>query len=334
MSKTTAAPKTAEQRREEMEALHECLAEQVATLRTSAGWAAYLAAARSFHHYSINNLLLIMAQRPDATAVAGYRAWRGKGRQVRKGEKSIAILAPALVPVRAAKKDDDDASGPQPAGEQAGATRRDASGRLMRRVFVPARVFDISQTDPIGGAPQMPSVARDLDAADEVDLYERTAAHFARQSITLRRAVIPGTANGFCRKIPPAARPTAPEAAWVVEVVIDSRRTGADAARTAVHEACHIAAGHLEGAGGDYVAHRGRYEVEAESAAFIVAALAGLDTSAVSTGYVAGWMETAKEADLKATAATALTTARTLAAALGLAEDEHAERAEGEKAAA
>ena len=309
MGKFTPTP---EARREEMAALHARLESQVEALRSSQGWAAYVRAASSFHRYSLNNLLLIMAQAPEATQVAGYRAWQERGRQVRRGEKSITIYGCRMV----AAKDTDGGE-----GGDAGPVSTDERGRAVRRVFFPTRVFDVAQTDPIVGAEQVDDVVRDLDAGDEVALFERVAAHFARQAIALRRAVVPGRANGFCRKVPPAGAPTAPESAWVVEVVVDSRRTGADAARTAVHEACHIAAGHLEGAGSDYVAHRGRYEVEAESAAFIVAALAGLDTSAVSTGYVAGWMESAKEATLRATAATALTTARTLATALGLVDE-------------
>ena len=42
--------------------------------------------------YSINNVMLILAQHPTATHVMGYRAWQKEGRQVRKGEKAIWIL--------------------------------------------------------------------------------------------------------------------------------------------------------------------------------------------------------------------------------------------------
>src|SRR3712207_5497160 len=47
-----------------------------------------------FHRYSFNNQLLIFLQRPDATLVAGFRRWQELGRQVRKGERGISILAP------------------------------------------------------------------------------------------------------------------------------------------------------------------------------------------------------------------------------------------------
>ena len=56
----------------------------------------YLSVAAKFHHYSANNCLLILMQRPESTRVAGYRKWQQLGRQVRKGEKGVKILAPDL----------------------------------------------------------------------------------------------------------------------------------------------------------------------------------------------------------------------------------------------
>ena len=61
---------------------------------TSAGYQAYLRTMAKFHHYSFANSLLIYAQKPVATRVAGYRAWQSLGRQVRKGETGIKIFVP------------------------------------------------------------------------------------------------------------------------------------------------------------------------------------------------------------------------------------------------
>jgi len=55
----------------------------------------YLTTLSHFYTYSTHNCALIAMQRPDATRVAGYRAWQGMGRQVKKGAKGIAILCPA-----------------------------------------------------------------------------------------------------------------------------------------------------------------------------------------------------------------------------------------------
>src|ERR1700733_12877097 len=49
-----------------------------------------------FHRYSWHNVSLIASQRPTATRVAGFQAWRTMGRFVRRGEKGIAILAPIV----------------------------------------------------------------------------------------------------------------------------------------------------------------------------------------------------------------------------------------------
>jgi antirestriction protein ArdC len=56
----------------------------------------YLKTLSKFHHYSVSNTILIAMQRPDATLVAGYSAWKNNfGRQVKKGEQGIKIIAPA-----------------------------------------------------------------------------------------------------------------------------------------------------------------------------------------------------------------------------------------------
>jgi hypothetical protein len=60
-----------------------------------------------FHIYSFNNTILAWIQRPDFSLLAGYKAWKGRGRQVKKGERAIRILAPM---VKKIKDDDGDES--------------------------------------------------------------------------------------------------------------------------------------------------------------------------------------------------------------------------------
>ena len=59
--------------------LLERLKAQVATLTTEDRWRRYLAVQSTFHGYSFRNTLLIMVQRPDATRVAGFHAWKALG---------------------------------------------------------------------------------------------------------------------------------------------------------------------------------------------------------------------------------------------------------------
>lgn len=56
----------------------------------------YLVAMGKFHRYSASNILLIAAQRPQATHVAGYQTWRKLHRQVTRGAKGIVIFAPLV----------------------------------------------------------------------------------------------------------------------------------------------------------------------------------------------------------------------------------------------
>ena len=67
------------------------------------------------------------------------------------------------------------------------------------------------------------------------------------------------------------------------------------AAKTMLHEATHV------------LLHS-----EAESTAYLAAAILGLDTAAYSTGYVAGWAATSDDDLLITTASTVMNTARLL----------------------
>lgn len=127
----------------------EQLDQQVSAIQDSDTFRQYLTAQAKFHNYSFGNVLLILAQKPDATRVAGFRAWQSMDRVVKKGEKSIGILAPLIRKVEDPK-----------------------SGEEEKRVFGfrRASVFDYSQTDgkPL---PEVPVPVLDSEAGGE--LYQR-----------------------------------------------------------------------------------------------------------------------------------------------------------------
>src|SRR4051794_19310660 len=106
----------------------------VEALRSSAGWQSWLAARRHFHCYSLANQLLIGMQRPEATRVAGFRAWLKLGYCVRKGERALRIW----VPIPPSKK----------SLEQWKADGEDAAARPRTR-FKLGPVFDRSQVEPL-----------------------------------------------------------------------------------------------------------------------------------------------------------------------------------------
>jgi DNA primase catalytic core len=64
-------------------------------VRAAEDWARCLRAAARLRNESWANVLLIAVQRPNATTVRGYEAWRAAGRQVNRGENAIEIFSQA-----------------------------------------------------------------------------------------------------------------------------------------------------------------------------------------------------------------------------------------------
>ena len=64
------------------------LEEGLKELFESEKYKTYLSTMSKFHNYSFNNTLLIAMQKPEATLVAGYKAWQKNfERHVNKGER-------------------------------------------------------------------------------------------------------------------------------------------------------------------------------------------------------------------------------------------------------
>ena len=250
--------------------LHEQITEGVAALVSSEAWRAMLDTAARFHTYSLGNLLLIALQAPTATRVAGFRTWQSLGRQVRKGERGIAILAPCTY---RPKRAEDEATPGQGSGDEGsgGAEAPSAPARRQLRGFRRAYVFDIAQTD---GEP-LPEVAPALLTGEApAGLWDGLAAQVAGHGYTLERGTSRG-ANGFTD---PATRTVR------VRADVDD----AQAVKTLAHELAHIECGHVEDLP-TYATCRDRCEVEAESVAYVVTAAARMDTAGYSFAYVAGW---------------------------------------------
>lgn len=258
MSRTVT--RSAEERQTEAEALHASIVEQVQQLTHSGQRRAFLKFAGSFHNYSLNNLLLILAQDPDATMVAGYRQWQAKGRQVRKGEKAIRIFG------YWEKK---------PAPEDIHET--DEKDARVVRYFPVLSVFDIAQTEPAEGSDShVERPTQHLTGKDDHGVLAPLTTYLETHGWTVNRHAL-ATARGY----------TDPESH---RVVLAENLTIEHAAKTLIHETAHIELHHIDDLN-EYLAHRGRMEVEAESVAYIVAGLSGFDTSADSVGYIAGWAE-------------------------------------------
>ena len=242
---------------------HDRLTEAVEALVSGVDWQNFLTMAAKLRTYSANNVLLILGQAPRATQVAGYRTWQALGRQVRAGEKGIAILAPCRY--RTSADDDSDHSGAgddQPQG---------ATSRMVVRGFRVVHVFDISQTD--GDTLAQPARPELLQGEAPPGLWDALAAQIAAEGYTVERGDC-GAANGRTNFDTRSVR---------VRADIDD----AQAAKTLTHELLTA----LLHDGSEYATGcRGRAEVEAESVAYLVCDRAGLATDSYSfVIYVAGW---------------------------------------------
>lgn len=269
--------------------LHEQLTAAVDDLAHSDAWRRMLRVASRLPTYSPSNVLLITVQRPEATRVAGFRAWKSLGRHVVKGEKGIAILAPCLY--RASDTGEGEVK--RATSGEVPVTAQEAAQRQLRGFRV-VHVFDVGQTD---GEP-LPAVAPDLLVGSAPHgLWERLAGLVEADGFVVERGDCRG-ANGHTRFDDRVVR---------VRDDIDP----AQAVKTLAHELGHVRADH-EGRFTDTYHRsldcRGVAEIEAESIAYLVTTAAGLDSGGYSVPYVAGWSG-GDPALLRATASRVLTTA-------------------------
>ena len=227
------------------------LSDGVARLVTGERWARYLIFQSRFHAYSANNTMLLLLQNPYATRVAGYRAWQALDRQVRAGETALRILAP----VRYRRED-------APDGERASEVR---GFRLVS-------VFDVSQTE----GPDLPGVVSRLEGLAPAGVFDAlvSVAHGLGFRVE-RPATLESGANGDTS-----------HAEGCIRVV--ASHAEAQQVKTLAHEIAHALL-HDPTVTTTRELTRGLRELEAESAAYVICAALGMDTSDYSFGYVAGW---------------------------------------------
>jgi hypothetical protein len=72
------------------------LCSETDAVKQSETYRAWLRTLARFYSYSFNNWLLIYAQRPEASRVAGFQTWKSLGRSVKRGEEGLLILARML----------------------------------------------------------------------------------------------------------------------------------------------------------------------------------------------------------------------------------------------
>lgn len=269
-------------RKQQMKEITERLEQGVKDIFTSEMYTTYLRTMAKFHNYSFNNTLLIVMQRPDATLVAGFNAWKNKfNRYVKKGEKGIQIIAPAPIKeVEEREKIDKDTG--------LAVLNENGEPEMERVEYVVPRfrlttVFDISQTD---GKP-IPSLEVNELTASVKDYALLTAAIEQVSPVPMRFDEIKGDAKGYYSDADK-------------EICIQVGMGESQTIKTMIHEVAHAMLHNS-----DLMKQRGEEkdrltkETEAESIAFTVCSALGIDTSDYSFPYVASWASGKEMKELK-----------------------------------
>ncbi len=161
--------------REKLKEITDSIENGIRDVFTSGKYQQYLQTMSRFHRYSFNNTMLIFMQKPDATRVAGFNKWRDDfKRTVKRGEKGIKIIAPAISKKTVEKvKLDPDTKAPM-LDENGQAIMEEKQISIPR--FRVATVFDVSQTE---GEP-LPELAAAIKG--DVKQYEAFVEALKRSS--------------------------------------------------------------------------------------------------------------------------------------------------------
>ena len=276
---------TAEKPAEKLKEITDRLEQGITELFDSERYKEYLRVMSKFHNYSFNNTLLIAMQKPDASLIAGFTAWKNQfQRNVKKGEKGIKIIAPSPFKI----KQETEKIDPQ--------TQKPVIGRdgkpvtEEKEITIPAykvvSVFDVSQTE----GKELPDIAVDALTGDVEQYSDFFAALEKASPVPIGFEKIEGGAHGY----------------YHLEdkrIALDEGMSELQTLKTAIHEIAHAKLHDIDlNAPKDEqqprVDRRTR-EVEAESIAYTVCQHYGLDTSDYSFGYVAGWSSGRELAELK-----------------------------------
>ena len=294
----------ARKRQETMAAITEKLENGVRAIFDSSSYKAYLKTMSKFHHYSLNNTLLIAMQCPGASLVAGYQSWqKDHGRHVKKGAKGIQILAPAPYKTKI-EQDVIDKNTHQKVLDAQGNPLKETV-EVERASFRVATVFDISMTE----GKELPTIGVD-ELKGAVDRFEdMKEALIAASPVPVIFEDIEGGAKGFYS--------TATN-----DIHVKQGMSELQTLKTLVHEISHAALhspayaqAHPDAEKKD----RHTKEVEAESIAYCVLQHYNglgdddsLDTAEYSFAYIAGWSSGKEVPELRASLQTIRDTADTL----------------------
>lgn len=252
--------------------------EAAEALKTSDGWQRWLALRRHFHRYSLANQLLIALQNPQATRVAGFRAWLKLGYAVRRGERAMKIWVP--VPPSKKKLEEWKSRGADPS-------------ERPRTWFRLGPVFDRSQVDPL----PPPSEPVPLDppiAAVEGDNLAWVWPALVDLGAEIGSVVVVKSLPDGCGGCYDTT---------TLGITINGGVSVNQRVKTLVHELGHALV-RAEPGEGDAPMSYDEEELVVESVAFTVCGSLGIDTSGYSIPYLASWSEGAELDTIERAAAT------------------------------
>lgn len=229
------------------------LQEGVQAVFTSERFKEFLTFIAKFRNYSANNCILIAAQRPDASLVASYTDWqRQHKRQVKKGAKSITILAPHTY------KEQDPKTGEE--------------HTLIG--YHAASVFDVSDTYSPAGDP-LPEFGSSVDC--DVDGYLGLLEVLIKISpVPVEFEDIKSDAHGYFDR-------------ESLRIAIKKGMSEGQTISTLIHEQAHAWL-HAKGAEHEKADRRTK-EVQAQAISYVVCQALDIpvDNEQYSFDYIAGW---------------------------------------------
>ena len=283
--------------KQKVQEITEKLEQGIKELFESEKYKTYLNTMSKFHNYSFNNTMLIAMQKPDATLVAGFKAWQKNfDRYVKKGEKGIRILAPAPYKIKEEQEKLDPVTGEIMLDKNGMPITEEVEIKIPAFRVVP--VFDVSQTD----GKEMPDIGVN-ELSGSVEDYEDFMQALTEVSpVPITYEDIDGDAKGYFHTTDH-------------RIAIQEGMSQSQTVKTAIHEVAHAKLHDWErNQDIDAVLDKDRNtkEVEAESVAYTVCQHFGIDTSDYSFGYIAGWSSDRDMKELKSSLDTIRKTASEL----------------------
>lgn len=237
----------------------------------------YLEAVSKFHNYSYRNCMLIQMQNPEASLVAGYKAWEKEHeRHVKKGEHGIKILAPCPYK-KMVEKNKLDPETNLPMRDENGDYIKEKSLETFQS-YRQVTVFDVSQTEGKELARILSHFTREIGG--DVENFEKMMKALEEVSpVKIEHAPIYTGAHGYFYSSSDGSK-----------IVVNEGMSQVQDIKTAIHELAHaVLHDPTTGMEKDSELSRNAKEVQAESVAYVVCQHFGIDTGDYSFSYVGNW---------------------------------------------